>query len=60
MIHLQVPFTPAALPDSVSTISSEATMIKSLSADELIDKLVDSVVTYWCAAASSVRLQRSS
>lgn len=46
MIHLQVPFTPAALPDSVSTISSEATMIKSLSADELIDKLVNSVVTF--------------
>lgn len=46
MIHLQIPFAPTATPDSVSAIQNEATIIKSLSTDELLDKLVNSIVTF--------------
>lgn len=44
MINLQI--TSPALPDSISSLQSDASMIKTLSTDELIEKLVNYVVSF--------------
>ena len=46
MIHLQIPDIPAALPDSVPTVGQEMSMLRSLPFDELMSKLVTSMVTF--------------
>lgn len=46
MIHLQIPDAPVAIPDSVPAVAHETSMLKSLTFDEFIDKLVSSTVSF--------------
>ena len=46
MIHLQIPDVPVALPDSVPSRAQEIEMLKSLPFDELMTRLVSSMVTF--------------
>ncbi len=46
MLKLQIPDIPSALPDSIPTVRDEVSMLKSLPFDELIQKLVSSMVTF--------------
>lgn len=46
MIHLQIPGAPVAIPDSVPAVAHETSMLKSLTFDEFIDKLVSSTVSF--------------
>lgn len=43
---LQIPDIPMALPDSVPSIHDEVSMLRSLPADELIQRVVSSMVTF--------------
>lgn len=46
MIKLQIPDIAPALPDSVPSVGSELSMLRSLPVDELIQRLVSSTVTF--------------
>ncbi|MDE6526598.1 MAG: mechanosensitive ion channel family protein, partial [Muribaculaceae bacterium] len=46
MIHLQIPTSPIALPDSVPAAAQETSMLKSLTLDEFLDKLISSSVSF--------------
>ncbi len=46
MLTLQIPTAPASLPDSVPSAANDWEMLKELPLDELIAKLVDSMVSF--------------
>lgn len=46
MINLQIPGMPTAMPDSVPDRSQELAMLKSLPFDELMDRIVHSMVEF--------------
>lgn len=46
MIPLQIPDTPVVLPDSIPTRQQELEMLKSLPFDELMQRLISSLVTF--------------
>ena len=46
MINLQIPGMPTAMPDSVPDRGQELAMLKSLPFDELMDRIVHSMVEF--------------
>ena len=58
MINLQI--ASPALPDSISSLQSDASMIRTLSTDELIEKLVNYVVSFSINLAIAIAVFYSS
>ncbi|MCH5221981.1 MAG: mechanosensitive ion channel [Muribaculaceae bacterium] len=46
MFKLQIPTAPLALPDSIPTVREEVSMLKSMPVDELVQRLISSMVTF--------------